>query len=377
MHFPFTEEQGLLQETLRAFVAQEVAPIAARTDREERFPAELFSKLGKLGIMGIAVPKKYGGAGSDFLSAALTMEALGYGCASTALSYGAHAFLCTQNLYTFADEKQRERLLPPLCSGERLGAFALTEPGSGSDAGSMTTIAEKKGDHYRLTGTKMFITNASVAGLFLVFARTPEARITLFAVERASDGITVGRPMEKLGMRGSPTSEVLFQQVVVPAENRLGEEGEGALQIKRALDMERAIFSALPVGIAQAALDAALTYSKQRTQFGRPISEFQLIQEMLAEMATEIEAARLLSYRAAALMDEGKEVTRSASYAKLFGAEMVTRATVKAIQIFGGYGYMREFPVERFMRDAKLISVGGGTSEIQKLIIARELLKSE
>lgn len=376
MPFSFTEEQLLFRETLRAFVSQEVAPIAARTDREERFPAELFSKLGRLGIMGISVPKEYGGAGADFLSAALAMETLAYGCASTALSYGAHAFLCTQNLYTFANEKQRERFLPSLCSGERLGAFALTEPGSGSDAGSITTAAEKRGDHYRVTGTKMFITNASVAGLFLVFARTSPDQTTLFVVERDSDGVTVGRPMEKLGMRGSPTSEVVFQNVAVPAENRLGSEGEGALHLKRALDMERAIFSALPVGIAAAALDAALAYAKERVQFDRPIAQFQLIQEMLAEMATEIEAARLLTYQAAARLDEGREATRSASYAKLFGAEMVMRATVKAIQIFGGYGYMREFPVERFMRDAKLISIGGGTSEIQKLIIARELLKS-
>ncbi len=376
MSFSFTEEQSLFRETLRAFVAQEVAPMAARTDREERFPAELFSKLGRLGIMGIAIPRQYGGGGAGFLSGALAMETLAYGCASTALSYGAHAFLCVQNLYAFADEKQRRRFLPALCAGARLGAFALTEPGSGSDAGSIATTAEKKGKCYRLTGTKMFITNASVAGLFLVFARTSHDRITLFAVERASDGITVGRPMEKLGMRGSPTSEVIFQEVAVPIENRLGEEGEGSRQIKRALDMERAVFSALPVGIAQAALDAALAYSRQRLQFDRPISQFQLIQEMLAEMATEIEAARLLTYQAAALLDRGEEVTRFASYAKLFGAEMVMRVTMKAIQIFGGYGYMREFPVERFMRDAKLISIGGGTSEIQKLIIARELLKS-
>lgn len=376
MHFSFTEEQRLIRETLRTFVAQEVAPIAAQTDREERFPAALFSKMGRLGIMGMGVPKEYGGGGADFLSAALAMETLAYGCASTALSYGAHAFLCTQNLYTFANDKQRARFLPPLCAGERLGAFALTEPGSGSDAGSIATTAEKKGDHYRLTGTKMFITNASVAGLLLVFARTSQDRITLFAVERSSEGIAVGNPMEKLGMRGSPTSEVVFQQAAVPAENRLGEEGEGAVQLRRALDMERAVFSALPVGIAQAALDAALDYSKRRIQFDRPISQFQLIQEMLAEMATEIEAARLLAYQAAARLDEGEETTRSASYAKLFGAEMVMRVTLKAIQVFGGYGYMREFPVERFMRDAKLISIGGGTSEIQKLIIARELLKS-
>lgn len=374
MPFSLTEEQVLIRESLRSFVAQEVAPRAAETDREERFPAELFSKLADLGLLGIAIPKEYGGAGADLLSAALAMEALAYGCASTALSYGAHAFLCARNLFSFADERQRRRFLPPLCAGEKLGAFALTEPEAGSDAASLKTTATRKGNDYLLNGTKMFITNAPVASLFLVFARTSEARITLFVVEGGAEGLTIGRPMEKLGMRGSPTSEVIFQNVAVPAENRLGAEGEGLLQMKRALDMERAVFAALPVGIAQAALDASLSYSKQRMQFGRPISQFELIQEMLAEMATQTEAARLLAYQAARLVDGGREATLFASYAKLFGGEMVTRVTSKAIQIFGGYGYIREFPVERMFRDAKLISIGGGTSEIQKIIIARELL---
>ncbi len=376
MDLTLTEEQALLQQTLREFVSREVAPLAVQIDREERFPSETFSKLSRLGLMGISIPKKYGGAGADFLSAALAIESLAYGCGSTALSYGAHAILCAQNLYTFANEAQRGKFLPPLCSGKMLGAFAVTEPGSGSDATSLKTTAQKKGDHYLLNGTKMFITNAPVAGLFLVFARTSPEEISLFVVERASPGVTVGRPLEKLGMRGSPTSEVVFQEVRVPIENRLGQEGEGVRQMMQALDLERAIFSALPVGIAQAALDAALAYSKQRKQFGKPISQFQLIQEMLAEMATGIEAARLLTYEAATLLDTGKEATRSASYAKLFGGEMVMQVTSKAIQIFGGYGYIREFPVERLMRDARLISIGGGTAEMQKLMIARDLLKS-
>ncbi|TAK06754.1 MAG: acyl-CoA dehydrogenase [Candidatus Manganitrophaceae bacterium] len=376
MLFPFTEEQRLLQRTLREFVAREVAPRAAAIDREERFPAETFARLGALGLLGIAIPKEYGGVGGDFLSAALAMEALAAGCASTALSFGAHAFLCAQNLYTFGNEVQRRRFLPALCTGEKIGAFALTEPDAGSDATSLKTTATREGNVYRLNGAKMFITNASVAGIFLVFARTAEDQISLFAVERDAPGITVGRPMEKLGMRGSPTCEVVFRETPVPVEHRLGEEGDGVHRMVEALNRERSLFSALPVGIAQAAFDAALAYSKDRAQFGRPIAQFQLIQEMLAEMATDLQAARLLTYQAAVLLDAGQGGPLAASHAKLYGGEMVMRVTNRAIQIFGGYGYIREFPVERLMRDARLISIGGGTAEIQKLIIARELLKS-
>jgi isovaleryl-CoA dehydrogenase len=328
-----------------------------------------------MGLLGISIPKELGGAGADLLTAALVMEELARGCASTALSWGAHAILCAHNLHAFANDAQRRRYLPALCKGEAIGAFALTEPNAGSDATNLVTRAARAAGGYLLSGTKMFITNAPIADLFLVFARSGPDAISLFVVERESPGLSVGKPLEKLGMRGSPTAEVILQEVPVPEENRLGEEGKGVEMMLRALDVERSVFSALPVGIGRAALEASLAYAARREQFGRPIGEFQLIQEMLARMATEISAARLLVYQAAASLSLGERATKEASYAKLFGAEMVNRVTQDAIQIYGGYGYIREFPVERYLRDARLISLGGGTSEMQKLIIARELLK--
>lgn len=374
MNFSLTEEQGLLKKTLIDFVGQEIAPHAALIDREESFPHETFQKLASLGLLGISIPKTYGGAGADLFAAAMVMEQIARGCASTALSWGAHSILCTHNLYAFSSEEQRKRYLPGLCNGQWIGAFALTEPNAGSDATSLTTEATRSGKEYRLTGTKMFITNAPVADLFLVFAKTGSNAMSLFVVERGFGGVSVGKPLEKLGMRGSPTAEVILQNVPVPEENRLGEEGEGIAMMLSALNVERSVFSALPVGIAQAALDASVSYAKQRQQFGKPIGEFQLVQEMLARMETELAAARLLTYNAALSAAQGMRVTREASHAKLFGADMVNRVTQDAVQIFGGYGYIREFPVERYLRDARLISLGGGTSEIQKLIIARELL---
>ncbi|HET6370712.1 MAG TPA: acyl-CoA dehydrogenase family protein [Nitrospiria bacterium] len=376
MNLNLTEEQRFLKKTLSDFVDRELAPRAAVVDREESFPREGFRQLAGLGLLGLTVSKEHGGAEADLLSAAVVMEEIARGCASTALSWGAHAILCTHNLYVFSNESQRRRYLPSLCRGEKIGAFALTEPNAGSDATSLSTRAARAGKGYRLSGTKMFITNAPVADLFLVFARSGPESLSLFIVEKDFPGVSVGKPLEKLGMRGSPTAEVVLQEVPVPEENRLGEEGEGVEMMLRALDVERAVFSALPVGIAQAALDAAVSYARQRRQFGKPIGEFQLVQEMLARMATELAAARLLAYQAAAAADGGARATCEASYAKLFGAEMVNRVTQDAVQIFGGYGYIREFPVERYLRDARLISLGGGTSEIQKLIIAREILKS-
>jgi alkylation response protein AidB-like acyl-CoA dehydrogenase len=356
MNFNLTEEQGLLKKTLSDFADRELTPRAAVVDRDESFPREAFRQLAGLGLLGLTVSKEYGGAGVDLLSAALVMEEIARGCASTALSWGAHAILCTHNLYAFS--------------------FALTEPNAGSDATSLATRAARAGKGYRLSGTKMFITNAPVADLFLVFARSGPESLSLFIVEKDFPGVSVGKPLEKLGMRGSPTAEVVLQEVPVPEENRLGEEGKGVEMMLQALDVERSVFSALPVGIAQAALDAAISYARQRRQFGKSIGEFQLVQEMLARMATELAAARLLAYQAAAAAASGARATCEASYAKLFGAEMVNRVTQDAVQIFGGYGYIREFPVERYLRDARLISLGGGTSEIQKLIIAREILKS-
>lgn len=379
MDFDLTEEQALLQKTLRDFNDHEVAPLAAVIDQEERFPAETFRKLAGLGLLGITLPKEYGGGGADFVSSVIVMEELSRACASTALSYGAHAFLCTHNLYLHANPQQRQRYLPLLASGQAIGGFALTEPEAGSDALSLKTEAKMRGGDYYLSGTKTLITNGPVADIFLVAARLGRTGrkpgLGLFIVEKGFEGFSVGRNIPKMGTRGSPTSELIMADCRVPQENLLGEEGAGTAQLMRGLDIERVVFSGMPIGIAQSAFEAARSYAQQRKQFGKALAEFELVQEMLANMAVGIEAARLLTYKAARRLDEGRLVTKEASFAKLFGAEMVMKVTLDAVQIFGGYGYTREFPVERLMRDAKLISLGGGTNQIQQLIIAREILK--
>jgi alkylation response protein AidB-like acyl-CoA dehydrogenase len=379
MDFNLTEEQALLRKTLRDFCQKEVAPIAASLDQEERFPAETFRKMAELGLLGISIPKEYGGGGADFVSCVIVMTEIARSCAATALSYGAHAFLCTHNLYLHANAQQRQRYLPRLAAGQSLGAFALTEPEAGSDALSLQTRAQRKGEHYFLSGTKTLITNGPVADIFLVAARLGQSKtksdIGLFIVEKRFEGFSVGKNIEKMGTRGSPTSELIFSDCKVPVENLLGQEGMGAIQLLKGLDIERVVFSGMPLGIAQAAFEAARSYAHQRKQFGKELAQFEMIQEMLANMAMNIEAASLLIYKAAQLLDDGKSVTKEASFAKLFGAEMVMRTTLDAVQIFGGYGYTREFQVERLMRDAKLISLGGGTNQIQQLIIAREILK--
>jgi len=379
MDFNLTEEQALLQKTLRDFNNKEVAPLAALLDQEERFPAETFRKMSELGVLGISIPREYGGGSADFVSCVIVMEELSRACASTALSYGAHTFLCTHNLYLHSNSQQRERYLPRLASGQSIGAFALTEPEAGSDALSLQTQVKKRGPYYYLTGTKTLITNGPVADIFLVAARFgkpgEKSDIGLFIVEKGFEGFSVGKNIHKLGTRGSPTSELILTDCKVPVENLLGEEGMGTAQLMRGLDIERVVFSGMPVGIAQAAFEAARSYARQRKQFGKELAQFEMIQEMLANMAMGIEAARLLTYKSAQLLDEGRPVTKVASFAKLFGAEMVMKATLDAVQVFGGYGYTREFPVERLMRDAKLISLGGGTNQIQQLIIAREIFR--
>lgn len=379
MDFHLSKEQKMLQNMLREFSDKEVAPQAAEIDREERFPRETFQKMADLGLLGIAIPEKYGGSRADWISCVIVGEELSRVCASTALSYGAHAFLCAYNLFENGNEEQRNKYLPSLVKGEKIGAMALTEPEAGSDATSLKTRARKVGDEYILQGTKTFITNAPVADIILVFARTSEEKgkqgLSTFIVEKDFPGFSVGKPMEKLGVRGSPTSEVYFEDCRVPAKNLLGQKGRGLAQMMKGLDMERVVFSGLPVGIAQGAFEAAVRYAQERQQFGQPIANFQMVQEMLADMAKGIEAARLLTYRAAALLDEGKRVTKEASIAKLMGAEVAMKTTLDAVQIFGGYGYTKDYPVERFLRDAKLVEIGGGTSQIQKLIIAREVLQ--
>lgn len=373
------EEVRLVRETARNFAQKRLRAIAEKVEESKTLPPGLFKELGEVGLLGLAIPESYGGSGSSFLACAVAMEELSRVSAAVCLSYGAHSFLCARNLYENASETLRRKYLPRLCSGESIGAFGLTEPGSGSDAASLQTKAAKRGSRYVLNGTKIFITNGSIADVFLVFARTEKSKgrslLSAFVVEKGFKGFSVSRDISKLGTRGSPLSELVFTDCEVPAENLVGEEGQGLRYMINGLDMERAVFSGMPVGIAQAALDYALSYAVKRQQFKQPLSSFQLVQEMLAQMATEIEASRLLTYQAARLLDAGQPVSKHASFAKLFGAQMVMRATQWAVQILGGYGFTRECPVERFYRDAALIGIGGGTSQIQTLIIAKELVK--
>jgi len=376
--FNFTEQHRLIRNTVEEFVKKEIAPSAHDVDISGTFPREHYTKMGELGFLGIMVPEEYGGFNGDAVSACIVFDELAYGCASTALSWGAHSILCTYNLYRTGNDRQRKKYLPDLVSGRKIGAWGLTEPGAGSDALGLRTRAERKGDHYVLNGSKMFITNAPVADIFLIFARTGDDRrggISSFIVERGFEGFGTGPAMEKMGMRASPTGAIYLDNCKVPAENILGEEGQGWEQMMHGLNVERTTFAALCVGIGQASLDASIKYVKEREQFGRPIGEFQMIQKMIADMACQLEAARMLVYQTAQNIDLGRGSFFEASCAKLLASEMATRAALDAIQIHGGYGYTREFPVERYMRDAKLMEIGAGTSQVQRLIIARELMK--
>lgn len=380
MNFELTDQQREVQEACREFASKKVAPRAAHIDEADEFPHDLFREMGRLGFLGVAVPEEYGGMGLGYVAAAAAIEEISRGSAGLALSYGAHSFLCAQNLAAFGSEAQKKKYLPKLCSGEWIGAFALTEPGSGSDSTNLATKAARQGEEWVISGAKIFITNGSLAQVVLVFAQTPRRPgsqgVSVFIVEKGMPGFSVSRDIPKMGTRGSPLSELVFDQCRVPADHLLGKEGRGITYMLKALDAERALLSGIALGGAQAGLDYALDYSKKRRQFGVPIASFQLIQEMLAQMATEIEAARLLVRQAAWGLDQKKDINRSASIAKLFGAQMVMRVAQQAMQVLGGYGYCKEFPVERFMRDSALMSLGAGTSEIQKLIIARDLIKT-
>lgn len=379
MDFELTDTQAEVLESFREFCAKKIAPAAREIDESEEFPLELFREMGRLGYLGLAIPEDYGGMGLDFITCSLIAEELSRVSTGFALSAGAHSFLCAYNLYNFANDAQRRKYLPKLCRGEFIGAFALTEPEAGSDSTNLATKAVKNGSEWILNGSKMFITNGSIADVLLVFARTPRRPgsqgISVFIVEKGFPGFSTGRDIPKLGTRGSPLSEVVFQDCRVPEDNILGKEGHGLTYMLKALDVERALLSGMAVGAGQAALDFALDYARKRKQFGQLISSFQMVQEMLAQMAMEVEATRLLVRQAAWRLDRGLDITRHASYAKLFGAQMIMRVTQQAMQILGGSGYCREYPVERFFRDAPLMSLGGGTNEIQKLIIARDLIK--
>ncbi len=372
-----TGEHQDIRNLIRDVATNEIAPRAFKVDREAKFPVENFKKLGELGMLGLLVPEEYGGTGSDYRSYAIAVEEIGRACGSTGLSYAAHCSLGTKPIVLFGTEAQKKKYLPKLATGEWIGAWALTEPGTGSDASSQKTTAKKQGDHWVLNGTKQFITNATDADVSIIMAMTDPSQgrkgISAFVVEKGTPGFYVSKVEKKLGMRGSPTASLTMEDCKIPAENILGEPGEGYKQALMTLEGGRISIGSLALGIAQAALDAALQYAKQREAFGQPIGKFQLIQGYLADMATQVQAARLLLYHAAWMKDHGKRVTLEGSQAKLFASEIASRVCNLCVQIHGGYGYIEDFPAERFLRDAKLCEIGEGTSEIQRLLIARQL----
>jgi isovaleryl-CoA dehydrogenase len=379
MDFHLTEEQRDIQDMVRKFAANEMAPIAAAIDQESRFPAETFRKMGELGLLGLLVPEEYGGSGQSVVTCCVAGEELAYACASTALSYLAHAVLCAHNLACNGSDSQKRKYLPDLASGAKIGAIAMTEPGAGSDALALETFAERRNDEYIINGSKTFITNAPVADTFLVYVRTDKDAgpngLSQFIVEKDFPGLSVGKPFHKMGMRGSPTSEVFFEDCRVPSENLVKGENRALGILLGGLDVERTVGAAMGAGLMRAAFDRALAYAKEREQFGQPILMFEMVAEKLANMSMEVEASRLLTLKAAALCDEGVRCSAEASHAKLFASEAAVRAASDAVQILGGYGYMQEYEVERLLRDARMGTIGGGTSEIQRLIIVREIVK--
>ena len=379
MNFDLSDEQQLLRQSVRDFAARELAPGASARDEAARLSAELIPKLSSLGLFGINTPQEYGGAGLDALSSTIIIEEIARVDAAVALLLAAHNSLCTAHILTYGNEVQKQKHLPSLASGEALGAWALTEPHSGSDAAALKTRAIYERDQWSLAGEKQFISQGSTAGVYVVMASTDPARgkagISAFIVEAGMPGLTVGKIENKLGVRASDTAALHFEDLRLPKENLLGRQDGAFGDVLQILQGGRIGIAALAVGIARGALEESLRYAEERTQFGKPIAQFEAIQWMLADMATEIEAARLLTQRAARLKDLGQPFRKNASQAKLYAAEVAMRATSKAIQIHGGYGYIKDYPVERYFRDAKLCEIGEGTSEIQRIIIAKELLK--
>jgi len=378
MHFELTEEQRMFRQAVRRFAEKELEPRAREIDETATFPAELLPKMADIGLLGMAIPDEHDGADVDAISAAIAIEEIGRVCGSTGLSLAAHNGLGCFPIARWGSEEQKERWLPMLANGEALGALCLTEPGAGSDLQSVQTRAVEEGDDWVVNGTKAWITNPSLAQILVVYLRTTLEGGTygysMMLVEADRPGVTVHPKEQKMGVRGSPTHQVSFDGVRVPHSNLLGVEGRGLHQTLETLDGGRIGIGALSVGIAQGALEQAVAYAKQRTAFGRPIADFQAIQWMLADAGMEIEAARLLIYRAAWLKDQGVRYTREAAMGKLFASEMGERVTRNAIQILGSYGYSSEYPVERMYRDARLMTIGEGTSEVQRLVIARQLL---
>ena len=380
MELELTGEQRQVRRMVREFAEAEIAPHVKEWDEGSVFPAEIIARLGALGVMGIIFPEPYGGGGLGYVEYVTAIEELARVDASVALTVAAHCSLCTNHIFQSGTEEQRRKYVPALASGKKLGCWSLTEPEAGSDAGGTRTRAERSHPGWVLNGIKTFTTNGSYADVCVAMAVTNAALghhgISAFIIEKGTPGFRPGHKEQKLGMCASDTAEVIFEDCRLPPENLLGEEGHGFIDSLKVLDGGRISIAALSVGIAQGAFEAALRYSQQRRQFGRPISDFQGIQWKLADMATEIEAARLLTYQAARLKDQGHPVTREASMAKLFASETAVRVTGEALQIHGGYGFLKDYPVEKFYRDARLCTIGEGTSEIQRLVIARSLLDS-
>jgi len=378
LDFSLSEEQQLLKKTVREFAESELRPHAREWDERQEFPREVFTKLGELGLMGVVWPQEYGGAGMSTLDYALVMEELSRADAGVALSVAAHNSLCSGHIFLAGTEEQKKQYLVPLARGEKLGCWGLTENSAGSDAGGTKTIATRAGDCWVLNGSKTFITNGRLADIAVVMAVTDKAKekkgISAFIVERGTKGFRSGKKEDKLGVRSSDTSELVFEDCRIPSANLLGKEGYGFIDTLRILDRGRIGIAAFSLGIAQASLEASHRYATDRRQFGHAIADFQAIQFKIADMATKVEAARLLTWRAAALRDAGQEHTMESSMAKLYASEAAVEVAMEAVQIHGGYGYIKDYPVERYLRDSKLGTIGEGTSEVQRLVIARELL---
>ena len=379
MNFQLSEEHEMIRKMVRDFARNEVAPTAAERDENERFDRGIFDQMAELGLTGIPWPEEYGGIGSDYLAYCIAVEELSRVCASTGVTLSAHTSLAGWPIFKFGTEEQKQQYLRPMAEGKKIGGYGLTEPGSGSDSGAMKTTARMDGDHYLLNGSKIFITNGGVADVYVVFALTdPEKKqkgISAFIIEADFPGFSVGKKEKKLGIRSSPTTEIIFQDCKVPVANRLGAEGDGFKIAMMTLDGGRNGIAAQAVGIAQGALDAAVDYARERHQFGKPIAANQGIGFKLADMATSVEAARLLTYQAAWLESNGKPYGKESAMSKLFAGDTAMKVTTDAVQIFGGYGYTKDYPVERFMRDAKITQIYEGTQEIQRLVISRMLTK--
>lgn len=378
MNFLLTEEQEMIRKMVRDFAKNEVAPTAAERDEEERFDRGIFDMMGELGLTGIPWPEEYGGIGGDFVSYAIAVEELSRVCASVGVTLSAHTSLAGWPVYKFGTEEQKQKFLRPMAEGKKMGAYGLTEPGAGSDVSAMKTTAKKDGDDYIIDGSKIFITNGGEAEIYIVFAVTqPELKhkgVSAFIVEKGTPGFSFGKKEKKLGIRSSPTLEIIFDNCRVPQENLLGKEGDGFKIAMMTLDGGRNGIAAQAVGIAQGALDAAISYAKERKQFGKPIGAQQGLAFKIADMATKIEASRLLTYQAAWRESEGLPYGKESAMSKLFAGDSAMEVAIEAVQVFGGYGYTKDYPVERFMRDAKITQIYEGTNEIQRLVISKMLL---